>query len=58
MLLVILGNKLNTIIEPNAPIGTANKTEKGTDQLSYNAAKKRNTNNSYTAKMSTVSFPA
>jgi hypothetical protein len=29
---------------PNAPMGTANKTENGTDQLSYNAARNKKTN--------------
>ena len=28
---------------PNAPTGTDNSTENGTDQLSYNAARNRNT---------------
>ena len=30
---------------PNIPKGTINITAKGTDQLSYNAAKHKNTNN-------------
>src|SRR6202012_6210661 len=30
-------------IAPKAPSGTASNTENGTDQLSYNAAKNRNT---------------
>ena len=49
----MLGNKLNVMIDPKAPIGTANNTENGTDQLSYKAARKRNTNTSEIAKFIT-----
>jgi hypothetical protein len=34
---------MSVSIAPKAPIGTASNTEKGTDQLSYNAARKRKT---------------
>ena len=46
----IFGNKINVRIDPKAPIGTANNTEKGTDQLSYNAARNRNTKTMEMAK--------
>ena len=39
------------VIAPNTPIGTASKTEKGTDQLSYNAARNKNTNTIDNAKI-------
>ena len=42
-LLVMLGTNMSVSIAPNAPIGTASITENGTDQLSYNAARNRNT---------------
>ena len=43
-LLVRPGTQVSVSIAPNAPIGTASNTENGTDQLSYNAARNRNTN--------------
>ena len=46
-----LGISVNVSIAPNTPIGTANKTEKGTAQLSYNAARNKNTKTIDNAKM-------
>ena len=43
-------------MDPNAPIGTANNTENGTDQLSYNAARNRKTNTMEMAKMVTAVY--
>ena len=43
-LLEIPGRNDSVNIAPNAPMGTASNTENGTDQLSYSAARKRNTN--------------
>ncbi len=45
-------------MEPNAPIGTANSTEKGIDQLSYNAARNKNTKTMEIANMIACWFPA
>ena len=39
-------------------MGTANKTANGTDQLSYNAVRKRKTNNIDVAKIDMVLLPA
>ena len=48
----------NAIMAPNAPSGTASNTENGTDQLSYNAARNRNTNTIDNMKIYTVLDPA
>ena len=53
-----LGSKVRVRMAPKAPIGTANNTENGTDQLSYNAARNKNTNAMDRLKMITVLFPA
>lgn len=42
-LLVKCGRKVRVSIAPNAPIGTDKSTEKGTDQLSYSAARNKKT---------------
>src|SRR5579871_16566 len=48
---------VSAIIAPNTPIGTASNTENGTDQLSYNAARNRNTNTTDNAKIYTELEP-
>src|ERR1700712_3723342 len=50
-LLVSLGIKVKVKMAPNTPIGTANNTENGTDQLSYKADINKNTNTIDNAKM-------
>src|SRR5579875_397171 len=55
---VSLGMSVNVSIAPKAPMGTANNTENGTAQLSYKAAKKRNTKAIDKANMYTVLEPA
>ena len=42
-LFVSAGTHVSATMAPNALIGTANITDNGTDQLSYNAARKRKT---------------
>ena len=42
-ILVSEGISVNVRIAPKAPVGTANKTDNGIDQLSYKAARNRNT---------------
>ncbi len=53
-----LGIKVNVSMAPNIPSGTASKTEKGTYQLSYNAARNKNTNTIDNAKIKIVLLPA
>src|SRR4028119_2509864 len=57
MLLVSPGKKVSVRMVPNTPMGTANNTEKGTDQLSYSAARKRNTNTMEIANTIDVVLP-
>src|SRR5688500_1195004 len=58
MLLEREGISVNVRIEPKAPIGTANNTENGTDQLSYSAARNKNTKMIDIAKMVDCCPPA
>src|SRR5690606_41162770 len=51
------GINISVNIAPKIPKGTESRIENGTDQLSYNAAKSKNTNRIHSAKICNVFDP-